>query len=87
MDEMLEGQPNQIHRTINTTSIAMDCSRDSPYITSIAMDCSMDNCKYKKLYGLFLWMGLNCLKVTVPLFAFYPRVLGTYLIDLARKKG
>ena len=32
---MLEGQPNQIHRTIN----------HSPYITGIAIDYSRDNCK------------------------------------------
>ena len=45
------------------------------------------------LYGLFLWMGFNCLKATNPLrggslrFAFkFPEILGTHLTDLRRMK-
>ena len=69
----------------------MDCPRHSPYITSIAMDCSRDSSKQKKVYGPFLCMGFNCLKVTVPLqgdsllfTAKFPGVPGTHLVYTGR---
>ena len=48
----------------------------------------------RKLYGPFLWMGFNCLKVTVPLkgdcllfTTKSPEVPGTHLIDCRRIKS
>ena len=47
----------------------------------------------RKLYGPFLWLGLNCLKVTVPLqgdsllfTTRSPGVPSTHLIDLRMTK-
>ena len=50
--------------------------------------------KTLKLYGPFLWIGVNCLKATEPLrgdrLLFITKsseVTGTHLIDLGRMKG
>ena len=48
----------------------------------------------KKLYGPFLWLGFNCLRVAEPLrggsllfTTKFPAIPGTHLIDLGRMKG
>ena len=48
----------------------------------------------KRIYGLFLWMRLNCLKATEPLGGgslFFttklPEIPGTHFIKLGRMKG
>ena len=43
----------------------------------------------KKLYGPFLWIGFNCLKLIKPLLFTNksPEIPGTYLINLGKIKG
>ena len=54
MNEMLEVQNDPNSYNPYTTSIGMDCARDSPYVASIAMDCSREIlANKKKNYGLF----------------------------------
>ena len=45
MNEMPEVQDDPNSYNPYTTSIGMDCARDSPYVASIAVDCSRDSCK------------------------------------------
>ena len=47
----------------------------------------------KEFYGLFLWMGFNCLKARATsrrqatFYTKFPEVPGTHFIDLGRMKG
>ena len=64
------------------------------YISTSLLKSVIQNSTSKKLYGLFLWMGLHCLKATGPLWGDSlllttksPGVSVTHFIHLGRMKG
>ena len=94
MDEMLKDSLTQIHRTLLLQVllwIVLEFLCMLQVLLWIVLEILANK---RKLYGPFLWMGFNCLKVTVPLqgdcllfTTKSPEVPGTHLIDCGRIKS